>query len=670
MLVLISLEMKKKLLCVAAILSIMASCGKYGYDFEDGYQEGESTGKDIERDMDYIDKSMYDKARIYPGMVGATVHRIPDTTIYLPMNFHWIDGNDLKVSSAPGPVFSTGLYAPAGENIRIIVPEGVIGLTAQIGAHTDDLSGKDAARRSPLIYTVKELKPGENFIRNPFGGLLWVKASLSKPEEVGIKVTGAVKSPDFIHGKMTQQEWLKEVERSDVPWLELRTKRTIFTVPRALVLQHKAELSVEQSLTFWNEIYEQDYYDWMGLTENNLEDKHAYPNFPERGVLDIHPSVGYAHSSGADGVPWVAQQDKHWFFMFANYNYIQGTLNKDEGAWGTFHEIGHNYQQGRVWSWSALGETTNNLFIFKTAERYNNAAIASHPALKHAFPAALTYALSKKEKNFNVLGDIDSDLRAFFRLTPFLQFFHKMEGRNGEPGWDFMTYLYTRARENTQIMALDQAKMDFFYRAVCDFSGRDYQRFFEVWGIPVSMVARREMRKKYPPMNREIWTFDPGTKTGGNGVLTSKYDLNNTLFAYTPSAQTATNEGAANTLAALNDNNYTTYWHTCWSGCPVPTLPVRIDVDMKRVEAFKGFYYGNRHNNGMYNRHVKAYKSTDGKNWVLIGDYPNQSDIRGQRIELTFDEVQEARYFRIEFPLAGFNSSHVAVSELGLFYDI
>lgn len=658
--------MNKKLLVWCISLGLFTSCGKYGYEFQDGYQQGDETGTGKDTSMSYIDKSMYDRARVYPGLVGDGVNRIADTTVTLPLNYRLVSASDLKVNSAPGAIFSTGLYAPAGENIKITVPQGIVGLTAQIGVHMDDLAGKDPLRRQPVIYTVKELIAGDNYIRNPFGGLVWIKASLAQNSPTPIKFSGAVKSPDFIHGVSTQEQWLKEVEALDVPWLELRAKRTIFTVPRSLVLQYKDEIDVDRILTEWNTIYEKDYYDWMGLTEGNPDIRNAYPELPERGVLDIQPSVGYAHSSAGDGVPWVAQQDKHWFFMFSNYNFLVGTFQQSEGAWGTFHEIGHNYQQSRAWSWSALGETTNNLFVFNAARRYGNMQVASHPALAEAFNEAVEYSTGSGTKNFQSLPSVKEDLRPFFRLTPFLQIFNKVQGKGNEEGWDFMTYLYTNARNTNTYLALDQAKIDFFYRSLCDFSGKDYARFFSSWGISVSNAARREMRNKYDPMDRAIWTYNPLTDTGGDEPIGSRYDLSNSLFTYTPNAETATNDGAG--IPGLNDGNFTTYWHSCWSGCPSPTLPVHIDMDLKGVEAYKGFYYGNR-NHSMYNKHIRLYKSNDGKNWTLIGDYPNLLDVRAQRIDIEFDQIHESRYVRVEFPLYGNGSSHIAVSELGLFYD-
>src|SRR5690606_39559282 len=147
----------KYMLFFAVAFSI-ASCGKYGDDFEDGYQTGDPTGEDNrDTNMNYVDRSLYDRARIYPGMVGANVRRIPDTTIMLDLNFKWVKSSDLRVNGAPSPLYSTGLYAAAGENIRITVPPGVLGLTVQVGAHRANVTGKDPLRRDPIIYTVKEI---------------------------------------------------------------------------------------------------------------------------------------------------------------------------------------------------------------------------------------------------------------------------------------------------------------------------------------------------------------------------------------------------------------------------------------------------------------------------------------------------------------------------------
>lgn len=656
----------------------IASCGKYGYDFEDGYQTGDPTGEDNrDTNMNYVDRSLYDRARIYPGMVGANVRRIPDTTIMLDLNFKWVKSSDLRVNVAPSPLYSTGLYAAAGENIRITVPAGVLGLTVQVGAHRDNLTGKDPLRRDPIIYTVKELFPGDNYVRNPYGGIIWIQASIAQTQPVALKVANAVRTSDFIRGVTDQATWLKDVEANDVPWLELRAERTIFTVPREYVLRYKDNLNVEAILSVWNEIYEKDYYDWMGLknipNDGNVNLKDLYPQLPERGVLDIQPSAGYAHN----GFPWVAQQDAHWFLMFSSYDYFAGSMNSGEGAWGTFHEIGHNYQQPSVWSWDGLGETTNNLFVFKTANRMGNPAIANHPALRGAFDSALEYVQSTGSKNFANPGapwTSDGNI-PFFKLTPFLQIFNKVEGKNGESGWDFMPFLYTKARHSNMVVGLNQAKIDFFYRTLCEFTGQDYFRFFNAWGIGLSNIARREMRETYPPMDKQVWTYHPLDDTGGEGTLSSKYDLANSLFTYTsnfPPHPSGTdgggyavlNDGAYGTVAAPNN----TFFHTCWSGCGSVPVPFIMYMDLGGLEAFKGLYYGNRANSDATVPRMAIAISNDNVNWQEIGDFPNLPNTRPGRIEIEFDQVYEARYVRVTFPQLASNG-HIMLSELGLFYD-
>ncbi|ULT28088.1 hypothetical protein KUH03_16690 [Sphingobacterium sp. E70] len=158
------------------MIALVSSCGKEGFDFKDGYQQGDETESPIMTDttMGKADKSLYHRARIYPGLVGENVRRIQDTTLSLLIDREYISDFQYKVSYTPSPIYSTGLYAPAGENVRITVPAGVVGLTAQIGVHTDNITGKDAPRRDAIIYTRKELFPGNNYVGNLYGGTLWI----------------------------------------------------------------------------------------------------------------------------------------------------------------------------------------------------------------------------------------------------------------------------------------------------------------------------------------------------------------------------------------------------------------------------------------------------------------------------------------------------------------
>ncbi len=674
MLTIKELIMKKsniKIFIALCIGTLLLSCKKYGYDFQDGHQDGDQDPSAIDTTMFVADKSLYDRARVFPGLVGENVPRIKDTAIIIDMNKNVISSRDYKINVAPQAIYSTGLYAPPGENVKITVPDGLIGLTVQIGAHMDNLTGKETLKRDPVIYTVKELAPGVNYVRNLYGGTIWVRSNVARPNPVNLKFSGPVRASDFVHGQSDIAAWKKDVLANNVPWLEIRGKHMVMTVPRANVVTFINQgrfNDLNEVMAEWNVVYEKDYYDWMGLSATAAEVKNRYPEFPQRVVLDIQPSLGYAHS----GFPWVAQNDLQWLDELTNLTTIH-----NGNSWGSYHEVGHNFQQTSTWSWSDLGETSNNLFIFNGGHRRGNATILNfHPALKTAIPTALTFAASLTGKNFSNLDGVIADGEApFFRLTPFLQLFDKIQGKNGESGWAFMTYLYNKSRNSDYQFSLDQAKRDYFYRSLCEFTGRDYYRFMVAWGMAVSNVAKKEMRAKYPPMEMTTWTYDPINKTGGNSTMNPKYDLPSSSFEYTSNMATATNESTGK-FTAINDGSITTYWHTCYSSCnPVTSLPVTITIDMKTAGEIRGFFIQNRQGN-TYATRVKVYTSTDNISWTQQGDYKlaqssEATAQRNARRDFYFPALVEPRYVKFEFPdknLGGEN--HVALAELGVFFDI
>lgn len=657
---------------VLVALFSLVGCGKYGYDFKDGYYKGDSTASEITTDttMFVADKSLYHRARIFPGLVGENVPRIQDTAVVFNMDFEYISTFDLKVSHVPQPIFSSGLYAPAGENIKIIVPEGVIGLTAQIGVHMDNLTGKDVLRRDEIIYSRKELFPGVNYVKNLYGGTLWILTNIARPQPVSLRIAGAVRAPDFILGESSATEWVAEVENTQVPWVEVRSKRVIFSIPRSLIVNYKHRaLNVQEALTEWNEIYEKDFYDWMGLSPNASEKSNRYPDLAERAVLDIQPSAGYAHS----GNPWVAQMDQHWFGMFVDRDYILNPNNLDEVSWGAFHELGHNYQQGGTWSWNGLGETTNNLFIWKTANRLNRLEIANHPAIKDAFDDALEYTARTGTKNIVTDKEMNEGSHPFKKILLFLQIYNKAKGKNGQPGWDFMPYIYQNARNVDYAFGLDEAKRDFFYRMLCEFTGENWERFCKAWGINISNLARNEMATLYPPMKTSVWTYNPLTNTGGDEGLPSKYDLDRTEWVATASSY-GTGEAEPNGPASnLLDGDLNTFWISDPSaGQP----PHTVTFDMKSSEAVKGFYINSRNAGSNIPKAVKIQISTDGVNYrtlteddLVSGDFSMLNT--ANRIEFVLKKSIIIRGFKYIFEgQSHANSNFVGVAEAGAFYDV
>ncbi|MDH5828160.1 M60 family metallopeptidase [Sphingobacterium faecium] len=668
---------------LVGIITLVASCGKEGFDFKDGYQEGDDKESPILSDttMGKVDKSLYNRARIYPGLVGENVNRIQDTTLSLLMDKVHVSAYDYKVSYTPPPIYSTGLYAPAGETVRINVPQGAIGMTVQIGVHTDNIAGKDAPRRDAVIYTKKELFPGNNYVGNLYGGTIWIINAKHSSIPIDLKVTGAVKATDFVLGKTSVSDWKKQVLAHDVPWMDLIGKRTAFTVPRSLVvkfIQSGKMDHVDEALELWDESYVKDYYNWMGLSADAVNPINRYPSLWERGVMDIHPSAGYAHS----GNPWIMQEDEYWLDELTNPNTI-----KKGTSWGSYHEVGHNYQAGNSWSWSDLGETTNNIFIFNAARnRGETNRTDFHPALKTAIPSALNYAKSSGPKNFSNFPagfGVDKDNAAFARITPFLQIFDKVKGRNGESGWDFFPYIYTKARNENFFTSLEQAKRDYFYRQLCHFAGVDFDRFFNAWGIPVSASAKREIRNVYAPMTTSLWEYDPLNYTGGDSPLPPKYDLDRTSWTIMASSEYPAEGGGNGVVTALTDNKTTSFWMSNTANNP----PHILTVDMTESSAIKGLYYQARDAGNNVPKSVRIEVSTDNVKWTLLdsdelqnaSDYTYNTTLNSYEIptgdktrkEFAFKKIYEVRYIRFTFPdeTSWAGSKFVGVAEIGAFYD-
>jgi len=243
------------------------------------------------------------------------------------------------------------------------------------------------------------------------------------------------------------------------------------------------------------------------------------PLSPERLVMDIHPVVGYGHN----GSPVVAQDDNNWLDDAVNIN----SILRGE-TWGTAHEFGHNYQQPNIWSWAGLGETTNNLFIFKIAHRNGINRVGQHPQVNKQFPIAVQNATERggadnASLHANHHNEGGTGGNPFYKITPFVQIFQKLRSLDNpsdtEFGWNFMPYLYKRARHAEFLSILDIDKRDFFYEALCDYAKQDMYPFFIAWDIKLSTYSRQRMAALYPKMKTKLWEYQPLDGTGGNAII-------------------------------------------------------------------------------------------------------------------------------------------------------
>ena len=633
-----------KIIAVLVLLSFTA-CKKYGYDIPDGYpddSQNTANGK-IDTNMKVIDKSMYGKARVFPGLVDQSEPRVQNAKFTLDLNFTDQTADNLRISVAPEPQYSTGYYAAPGELVKIDVPAGIEGLTVQVGGHTDNLSGKSPLLRDPVIYMRQQLYAGPNYVRNLYGGTIYIRAGRAYPNPVEFTITNACVSPDFILGQTNDGDWLNKVKASQVPWLELRTKRVVFLVPRDKVISSLSSsepfTNPTAVMTKWNDVFDLDYNAWMGLSDNAVDAKDKSPQGPWRGILDIQLSLGYGHS----GFPFVGQNDAYWFASFTSLN----SINTSSGQWGTYHEFGHNCQQGKVWSWSTLGETTNNLFSFKVANRIGANYNILHPAVSSGFPQAITYASGTGAKNF----DTDAAMNdPFKRMTPFVQIFEKY-------GYGAMTYLYSEARHAPRLNSSDITMHNFVYEKLSDYTQTDLAPFFDALGINYSDAVAVKMSNKYPLLTKQLWTYNPLSKAGGTGTIT-----------YTTTVVSASSPAQEGSTAALVDNNLTTYYHSQYtSPTPAQSFPFTFIFNAGANIAIKGMYFNGRAgtNRAGDAKEIEIFSSRDNISYTSIGTttLPNTAN----RFEYIFPNGNiNAKFFKVIVKNGYTTNPYVVFAEMNL----
>jgi hypothetical protein len=153
---------------------------------------------------------------------------------------------------------------------------------------------------------------------------------------------------------------------------------------------------------------------------------------------------------------------------------------------------------GNMWSWSgadALGEVSNNLFVFKIAARYGRKPPRIYeqefvgPAL--AFAATTTDLANKR---FATLTDV------FARLVPFVQLFQRY-------GYGMMTYVATEGRKEPRLSYIDEVKKNFFFVKASLYAGVNLKPFFDQWGIVISESAVDQVRH-LPLLTEKVWEKD------------------------------------------------------------------------------------------------------------------------------------------------------------------
>ncbi|MBP1962263.1 M60 family metallopeptidase [Paenibacillus aceris] len=546
-------------------------------------------------------------ADVFPGKVENSVPRVAKT---IAVNMEYADTSYLRMSAPPGHWVSTGTYAPAGGEITVEVPADEPDLVVQIGAHTDDLTS-DWAKitkwdRLPVVALKKKLNPGLNRISSPYGGLVYIIPSKSKPgRTVNVNIGGVIQAPYFVLGQTSEQEWKDTIRNNPAPWAELQSNHIALTVPSEDI--HSLD-NPQQLMAKWDEIYGL-YENMAGLAPDKPLPNKSLDNWPFRYVADKQITNGWMHA----GYPIMLYQGDT-SKMLVNLDDIQ------HNGWGFWHELGHNFQM-YAWTWGSNIEVTNNLHSLHVQEYYGNEL-----RLKDVFPQAAQFvANTDSSKDFENIDDV------FMRLVMFAQLKYAY-------GWDFYAKLHTAYREmnETSLPANLQQQKDQFVLTASRMAGENLLEFFDRWGFKYSSNARDAVAALgLPKPTNPIWH------------LTADIGKSQTVPHFQMSA-TATSEELANEnnrASNVLDGDPSTIWHTKWDKSN--PLPQSITLNLGGTYNVSNLTYLPRQAGGV-NGIITAYNvyvSNDGTNFtkVATGNWANDATEKNATFPVT-----SASYVKLE----------------------
>lgn len=486
-----------------------------------------------------IDVSHYDKARVFPGLVDTlTEKHIDEAVVNIDMAYRAVVADNVNLAAASPAIYSTGLYAGAGEKITILLDDDVKGLAVQIGIQTRDLSslsGISYLERDPQIVTSIPIFKGMNEIRNPYGGYIWIKRSgAAGVGVVPLKIQGAYAAPDYELGETDVTEWSEKIEETTVPWVELRGKRIAFSVPvQYLKLKILAEgknfaTRLGQALTLWDD-WILCYDEFYGLDGAEPE-TFPKPDFPVRAVMDVHLlTERYSYFSDTniellrteelidmiadpEQVKTCASNTSHIIGWLHQKMYVQtywpsvapGAFKDMYRLMPNFYFLYKNGSGDNRQSWDICSYTLSgsNKTIMSTTQ-YNLDA--------DMFDKLISWAKADSCKLYSVEAKSFSQSKNDYwpaALAIYSAILSYKQEDTGKDGWKYFAYLNRFLMNQTQNYYVRLSMSEAMIACLTSYFERDFTPLFDHWGIEISDAARIEALK-YKPVEKKIWEYNP-----------------------------------------------------------------------------------------------------------------------------------------------------------------
>ena len=247
--------------------------------------------------------------------------------------------------------YITGLYAPAGEVVKIEFAEGDLeniggSLEFIIGQVTQDGGGSVNSKnvglkRIPILFNKLTIKKNPGYIGSFIGGPIYI-SNASKKRQFTVKISNAVPYKHLIYGVTTKEEFEKMGSYS-APFFELDVRDSI---------RYSGPLSLVNGLDYDNLVQNLIFWDKCVRTSRKIPN----PSNSNKGIhflFDPCVNTPGAYALAYVGANWC--QVPLGFNLALDYE----TITK-YGAWGHIHELNHHYQRFGF-STGVQNEVTNNV---------------------------------------------------------------------------------------------------------------------------------------------------------------------------------------------------------------------------------------------------------------------------------------------------------------------
>lgn len=353
--------------------------------------------------------------------------------------------------------YITGLYAPAGEVIKIeLSDEDLIktgGVKIEIGQYSENnqlnniWAKRDDFSRMPLMGNEMEIATKIGYVGSFLGGPIYVTPN--NKCEFSVTISNALEYCHFIYGLTTKEEF-ERLKNTSSPYFDLEVW----------------DSSVRHSGP--KKYVNLDYNNLMKISKLWLSISNISKQIPSGSAKDIGITFIYDPFVAAGSA--VAFVGRNWCnlppsWMSESLDYEKFTTN---GSWGAIHEYNHHFQR---YGFNPGDEVTNNALSLLSYINYTNIS-ANRPNLvswnRYLDPkTSLTETLNQASKNETSSSlNTYADIIHTFGVDTFIKAAKAKNGAGGADNW---------------------------YEALCEATGYNMEYYFSL----INQSVSDELKAKY-----------------------------------------------------------------------------------------------------------------------------------------------------------------------------